>query len=474
MYLNRIKRHIYLVSFLLCLILSQAKLWGEASSQSQWLQYKSPEEAGWSSDELENIRLEADKTGSAAVMAVYKGRVLLAWGDVSRRYKCHSVRKSLLCALIGIYVDQGQIRLDKTIAELGIDDISPLSKEEKESTVAHMLKARSGIFHPAAKETSGIENSRPKRGSHVPGEFFWYNNWGFNVLGVVFEQETGKKIFEDFKEKIANPLGMEDYRIQDQFYQYERTKSRYPAYAFRMSTRDLARFGWMILQNGRWNGQQIIPADWVKESTMSYSEASPGTGYGYMWWIYPKGKMRNPEYYPVLNTYDKFAAIGTGGQIILVIPEAELVFVHRGDTDFSEGVSGPPIWLMAEKVLEAKKSPPKPSPALESLNAIPFSHPSPPLPEWDEIVLPHELLEKYEGEYKLEPRSSLFIRSLGNALEGWLVGQGEADFFPISETHFFAKAYNIQLTFELDDKGTPTHVVIDYMGKKMRAEKNKE
>ncbi len=474
MHLKKTKKDIGLVLIITCLIISMNNFETMSSSSPHWLQYSTPEEAGWSSAELENIRLEADKIGSAAVMAVYKGHILFAWGDVSRRYKCHSVRKSLLNALIGIYVDRGQIRLDKTIAELGIDDISPLSDEEKESTVAHMLKARSGIFHPAAKETSGIEGSRPERDSHAPGDFFWYNNWGFNVLGAVFEQETGKKIFEDFKDKIADPLGMEDYRIQDQFYQYERSKSQHPAYAFRMSTRDLARFGWMFLQKGRWNGQQIIPADWIKASTTSYSQASPGTGYGYMWWIYPEGGMRQPDRYPVLNTHDKFAAVGTGGQIILVIPEAELVFVHRGDTDFSEGVSGPPIWLMAEKVLEAKKHPPKSDPELTPLKEAPFSHPSPPLPEWKEIVLSPETLAKYEGEYKLEPRGSLFIRSLGDVLEGWLVGQGEADFFPASETRFFAKAANIQLTFELDENGKPVSVAIDYMGKKMQAEKIKE
>jgi len=193
-----------------------------------------------------------------------------------------------------------------------------------------------------------------------------------------------------------------------------------------------------------------------------------------MWWIYPKGGMRQPERYPVLNTYDKFAAIGTGGQIILVIPEAELVFVHRGDTDSSEGVSGPPIWLLAEKVLEAKKRPPEPVPALEPLKTIPFSHPSPTLLEWKEIELPPATLAKYEGEYKLEPRGSLFLRNLGNVLEGWLVEQGEADFFPASKTLFFAKAANIQLTFELDENGKPISLVINYMGKKMHGKKNIE
>jgi hypothetical protein len=63
------------------------------------------------------------------------------------------------------------------------------------------------------------------------------------------------------------------------------------------------------------------------------------------------------------------------------------------------------------------------------------------------------------------------LRNQGNALEGRLMGEGEADFYPESQTKFFAKAASIHLIFELDEKGDPAHVIIDYMGKKMRAEK---
>jgi CubicO group peptidase (beta-lactamase class C family) len=439
--------------------------------RSAWLQYNSPEEAGWSSEELKGLRLEAEKIGSAAVMAVYHGNVLCAWGEVARNYRCHSARKSLLSALIGIHVDYGHIQLVKTIEDLRIDDISPLSEREKQATVADLLKSRSGIYHPAAKETRGMSRSRPERGSHPPGEFFWYNNWDFNILGVIFEQETGKKLFTEFKEKIADPLGMEDFRIQNQFYQYERSKSRHPAYAFRISARDFARFGWMFLQRGEWDGRQVVPNHWVKESTTAYSFDRPGTGYGLMWWIYPKGGMSDPGRYPVLNSYDKFAAIGNGGQLILVIPEAEFVFVHRADTDFSEGVSGPPIWLLAEKILQAKKDKPKNNPALVPLDPVPFANPSPPLPERSVVDISEDALIKLEGTYKLESGGVLILKNLGNALEGRLSGEGEADFFPESQIKFFAKAANIQLTFDVNEQGVPTQVLIEYMGRTMQAEK---
>ena len=66
-------------------------------------------------------------------------------------------------------------------------------------------------------------------------------------------------------------------------YSYE-PYSRHPYYGFRLSTSDLARFGLLFLRNGRWGGQQVVPADWVRESTPPHSVIGPQGGYGYMWW----------------------------------------------------------------------------------------------------------------------------------------------------------------------------------------------
>jgi len=68
-----------------------------------------------------------------------------------------------------------------------------------------------------------------------------------------FEWETGRNIFEAFQDRITKPVGMQDYTLKEQFYPYARSKSIHPAYAFRMSARDLARFGQLYLQNGKWN-----------------------------------------------------------------------------------------------------------------------------------------------------------------------------------------------------------------------------
>lgn len=75
-------------------------------------------------------------------------------------------------------------------------------------------------------------DARPGRGSHTPGTFFYYNNWDFNVLGTIFEQTTGKRIFDTFYEEIAQPIGMEDFSPIDCTYVFNRTMSEHPVYFF--------------------------------------------------------------------------------------------------------------------------------------------------------------------------------------------------------------------------------------------------
>ena len=74
------------------------------------------------------------------------GAVVAAWGDVQTRYMCHSVRKSFLSALYGVHVSQGNMDLNKTLAELNIDDRPPLTDAEKRARVVDLLASRSGVW----------------------------------------------------------------------------------------------------------------------------------------------------------------------------------------------------------------------------------------------------------------------------------------------------------------------------------------
>ncbi len=273
----------------------------------------------------------------------------------------------------------GKIDLLQTIAELGIDDNEPrLTAKEKEATVADLLKARSGIYHPSNCQPNTM---LPERGSHERGTFWHYNNWDFNTLGTTFELCTQKSIFTEFEQRIASPLQMEDFESQNIFYrfmgpteaqywfevpmrEFERqgplflrqdawknsadielrpmenfpyrscyyvggSASIHPCYWFRLSARDLARFGWLFLNEGQWKGTQVVPSQWVKESTTSYSSAWSGSGYGYMWWIAVDGNM-----FPGVKLPEgTFAALGSGGHTMLIIPALDTVIVHRMNTD---------------------------------------------------------------------------------------------------------------------------------------------
>jgi CubicO group peptidase (beta-lactamase class C family) len=84
--------------------------------------------------------------------------------------------------------------------------------------VVDLLRARSGVYHLVDFETESMRKSRPARGSHAPGTFWYYNNWDFNVLGTIFEKKTGLKIGAAFYRRIAKPIGMQDFQPGDVFY----------------------------------------------------------------------------------------------------------------------------------------------------------------------------------------------------------------------------------------------------------------
>lgn len=307
----------------------------------KWARLASPELAGWSTARLEEARQYSRTIHSSAVVVIDNGVVVDAWGNIAEPYNLHSVRKSIMSAMFGILYEQDRMLLQRSLKSLGITDSGGLSPKEREATVHDLLCSRSGVYHPAAYETEGMEEKRPPRGSHDPGTFWYYNNWDFNVLATIFNQSAGKDFFEEFYGKIAVPLQMEHFRPEDGQYIYEPEHSSHPAYLFRMSALDLARFGLLYLRQGRWREKQIIEADWVERSTEKYSIQNPRhpeRGYGYLWWI----------------DQGLYYAAGTGGQRLFVIPELKVVIVHRVDTDSRVRVKTKPIWTLVEKILAAR------------------------------------------------------------------------------------------------------------------------
>jgi CubicO group peptidase (beta-lactamase class C family) len=259
------------------------------------------------------------------------------------------VRKSLLSALYGIHVAAGTIDLSTTLWELGIDDNEPvLTPEEKSATIGDLLRCRSGIYHPSNASTDWEHSQKPARGSHRPGTYWCYNNWDFNALGTIYEQLVGRSIFVDFKERIADEIGMTSYEPKHGWY-YGQHYSKHPAYHFRLSARALARFGWLFLNGGSWNGKQIVPSVWVAESTRAHSSTPGGLGYGYMWWVGMNTPVRS------IAEEHSYSARGYRGQLLHVFPNLDLVFVHRFDSNdpSDTGIAERKIFPMVDLVLDA-------------------------------------------------------------------------------------------------------------------------
>ena len=304
-----------------------------------------PQAAGWSPDLMAHAKDYAQGIGTATLLVVQHGLVVDSLGYTAGRLELHSMRKSLLSSLIGIAVGERRIGLDQTLAQLGIDDVPPpLTAEEKQATVQDLLESRSGVYHVALYETDGERLHRPARGSHPPGTFWYYNNWDFNVLGMIYEHAVGQSIFAAFQSRIAQPIGMQDYRPFDGRY-VTGSESSIPAYPFHMSARDLARFGLLYLYGGRWNGQQIVPASWVTESTTPRSVTSIPSGYAYLWWTGLQGQGVPEMGLPP----GSFWADGAEGQFVVVDPADDLVVVHQTDgTRVRRRDFGHIMWLIRQ------------------------------------------------------------------------------------------------------------------------------
>ncbi len=315
-----------------------------------WPAWESPEAAGWSSARLAEAVAYAGGIDTAALMVVAEGRVVLAEGKVDARYNAHSIRKSILSAMMGLHEAEGRIDVEASLGALGIDDMQGLTEKEKLATVLDLLCARSGIYHPSGYESAWMVSIKPARHSAGPGTTWCYNNWDFNALGTIFRQMTGADIFADFAARIAGPCGMEDFRPEQDGQYIDLPESRHPAYPFRLTARDLARFGQLFLDGGKAQGHAVVPADWVRASTLPISDAGHRGAYGYMWWV-----ERQSLLFPFLNApAGSYAALGAGGHVLLVIPALRAVMVHRVDTDVpGKAVSQAQLGRLFAKVLAA-------------------------------------------------------------------------------------------------------------------------
>ena len=312
---------------------------------------------GWSPQDLRRAwEYVRDSSNTTGLVVVDRGRMVFRFGDVEELSYIASARKSILAMLYGRYVEDGRIALDRTLFELGIDDEGGLLDVEKQATIQHLITARSGVYHPASNGGDNLADA-PERGSQRPGTYMLYSNWDFNAAGAVFEQVTGANIYDALQEQLAEPLQFQDWDRSRQRKSGDLQVSRNPAYHMWISTRDMARIGYLMLQEGRWRDKQVIPATWARRIVSVVTpleEMNPASrrdryfGYGYMWWVWDGPLAVGPF-------EGAYTARGAWGQWITVMPAVDLVIAHKTNSVYSRTTSWSSWQRFMELLLESKE-----------------------------------------------------------------------------------------------------------------------
>jgi hypothetical protein len=268
-----------------------------------------------------------DLEGFQSIIISKDNKIIFEYGNTKYDHGyLASCRKSILAILYGMY----PINLNKTLEELNINDKLGLSEIEKTATIKNLLTARSGIYHPASNV--GDDKNKPERYSKKPGEYFTYNNWDFNALGTIFEQETGLTIYDALND-LGKKIKFEDYDLEFNKKEYtdsvnknkDTTLSIHPSYHMFISARDMLKIGYLMLNQGKYGDKQVVPKEWIKEITKLHTTKkernNKNLGYGYMWWVFDED-IEHP-------LYKAYMAEGLEGQYIIVIPKSNMVIVTK-------------------------------------------------------------------------------------------------------------------------------------------------
>ncbi len=222
---------------------------------AQW-EHVEPSEADFDAARLDALRVWLRTQRTTGLVVVTGGRVVFEHGDVTRLSKVASVRKSVLAMLYGRYVEDGTIDLERTIKDVGLEDLTPYLAVEEGATLRHLLMARSGVYLPSGNEELTVLS--PRRGSYSPGTYFQYQNWDFNAAGAAFEKLTGRDIYDALESDLAQPIGMQDFDRARQRKGDSAPDSNFDEYKMYLSARDMARLGLLMLRRGNWNGAQLV------------------------------------------------------------------------------------------------------------------------------------------------------------------------------------------------------------------------
>ena len=241
------------------------------------------------------------------------------------RHIIHSCTKSITSAAFGIAVDKGYIKnLNQPVLDFFLEkQFANLNAAKKSITLKNLLTMTSGLktedsylyrwrgLNAMIQKKDWVQYVLDRPMAEKPGSRFEYSNCVTFLLSAIIQKATKQNTFDFLKQHLFKQLGITDVNW------CAAPDGIHVGYGqMWLNPHDMAKIGWLYLNNGQWDGQQILSEKWVADSTRKQINATLYDGYGYQWWV----------------SYDKFyAAVGHRGQFIYVLPRQNMVVVFTSN-----------------------------------------------------------------------------------------------------------------------------------------------
>lgn len=312
------------------------------------LPVSTPEAQGISSDTIQNLLKSIAKSGEEfhSLMVLRHGHIITEayWNPYQENDKqqLYSLSKSFTSSAIGFAVDADLLSVDDPIIKFFPEELpDSISKNLANLKVKHLLSMSVGHGEDAIRILEGTSPGQTWSKTFLnlpvvfePGTQFMYNSGASYMLANIVQKVTGQSAHEYLKTRLYKPLN-----IKNATWTANEEGINMGASHLRITTKDLASFGQFYLQNGKWNGKQILSENWVKEASSKQisngdNNHSWGYGYGYQFWLNPPGGFR---------------ADGAFGQYSMIFPDKDMVVVITSESN-NTATTMQLIWDMVENI----------------------------------------------------------------------------------------------------------------------------
>jgi CubicO group peptidase (beta-lactamase class C family) len=316
-------------------------------------QSTTPEEQGMDSEILASMieAVQGEEYSISSILVVRHGYIVAEayfYPAYENSYHyVYSVTKSFISALTGIAIEEGYIEgVDQQVLEFFPEyEFDNMDADKEAITIEDLLTMSAGFpWNERVSYNSGGNSARQiinfrgdwvswildKPMEYPPGTEFVYNSGASHLLSVIVGESTGMTTRSYAVGRLFTPLGIEDL-----VWGSDPDGRTTGGWGLSLASRDMAKFGLLYLHNGEWDGQQIVPAEWVEAST----QGRVYDGYGYQWWLDGNGI---------------FFAAGLYGQYIYVVPHLDMVVVVTSESDSTDLTD--PLDVIRRNVLPAARS----------------------------------------------------------------------------------------------------------------------